>query len=156
MTTVSLENRLPAGWLAGPVKNKLIELSNRTPLRLQPWDAAGVCGKIHPEPLAEQKQTTQFSSISAIQPTLLQYRTAPSRRFAAPSPGRRPRAGTNNGGKWSRMRRTSLPNPNSRWHRVGRRPGTAVYNHTRNGRSPLNVSVSSNGKNGRVVLENVR
>ena len=56
------------------------------------------------------------------------------------------------------MRRTSLPNPNAGADGTVLADGRAllVYNHTRNGRSPLNVSVSSNGKEweGALVLEN--
>jgi predicted neuraminidase len=48
---------------------------------------------------------------------------------------------------WSTARPTSLPNPNSGIDAVGLRDGriVLVYNHTRSGRSPLNLAVSRDG-----------
>lgn len=60
---------------------------------------------------------------------------------------------------WSPMKATALPNPNSGIDAVMLRDGRAllVYNHTRHGRSPLNVAVSADGKTWRaaLVLENL-
>ena len=140
--------RLPDGFV-GPVKNKPIELSNRTLLcgsSLEDADCAG--GKIHPEPLLEQKQAAQFSSrSSAIQPTLLQYPDGPF--SALPLQVRTPdRAGVPttaaSGPRHAERHCRSKSGADGTVLADGR--ALLVYNHTRNGRSPLNVSVSSNGK----------
>ena len=56
------------------------------------------------------------------------------------------------------MRTTALPNPNSGIDAVMLQDGRAllVYNHTRKGRTPLNVAVSADGQNWQaaLVLEN--
>lgn len=61
------------------------------------------------------------------------------------------------GQTWGSMRATSLPNPSAGLDGVMLRDGRAllVYNHTSNGRSPLNVAVSKDGKEWEtgVVLE---
>jgi len=52
-----------------------------------------------------------------------------------------------NGRTWSSMEATSLPNPNSGIDGVTLADGChlLVYNHTRKGRSPLNVAISTDG-----------
>jgi predicted neuraminidase len=56
------------------------------------------------------------------------------------------------------MTLTSLPNPNSGLDAVTLKDGRhlLVYNHTRSGRSPLNVAISPNGRewSATLVLEN--
>ncbi|MCX6622877.1 MAG: exo-alpha-sialidase [Acidobacteria bacterium] len=59
-------------------------------------------------------------------------------------------ADSNDGGiTWTDARPTSLPNPNSGIDAVGLRDGRMVmiYNHTKRGRSPLNLAVSKDGEN---------
>jgi predicted neuraminidase len=53
-----------------------------------------------------------------------------------------------NGKTWTDLQLTSLPNPNSGTDAVTLKDGTHVliYNHTKSGRSPLNVAVSKDGK----------
>src|SRR5690606_19449185 len=62
------------------------------------------------------------------------------------------------GQTWSAMTATSLPNPNSGTDAVTLADGRQllVYNHTPAGRSPLNVALSTDGKNWApaLVLEN--
>jgi predicted neuraminidase len=50
---------------------------------------------------------------------------------------------------WTEARPTTLPNPNSGIDAVGLRDGriVLVYNHTEQGRTPLNVAVSRDGDN---------
>jgi len=61
------------------------------------------------------------------------------------------------GRTWGPISLTSLPNPNAGLDAVTLRDGRhlVVYNHTTQGRSPLNVSISRDGKtwNAALVLE---
>ena len=154
--------RLPDGFV-GPVKNKPIELSNRTLLCGSSLEDAG--WRVQVEKFIQNRYWNKSKPLNspldhqAIQPTLLQYPDGSIQALCRSKSGRLTESwSTNNGGKWTRMRRTSLPNPNAGADGTVLADGRAllVYNHTRNGRSPLNVSVSSNGKEweGALVLEN--
>jgi len=62
---------------------------------------------------------------------------------------------SNDRGKtWSQLRATSLPNPNSGIDAVTLNDGRQllIYNHASKGRTPLNVGVSSDGKNWKMQL----
>jgi predicted neuraminidase len=67
-------------------------------------------------------------------------------------------ASADGGRTWSPVSLTTLPNPNSGIDAVTLRDGRhlVVYNHTERGRSPLNVSISRDGKTweAALVLEN--
>ena len=58
------------------------------------------------------------------------------------------------GEKWSKMKCTKLPNPNSGIDGVTLMDGRhlLVYNHTTKGRTPLNVALSKNGKKWKKIL----
>ena len=62
------------------------------------------------------------------------------------------------GKTWGKMTATTLPNPNAGTDAVTLRDGRhlIVYNHTKNGRSPLNVALSKDGREWQAaaVLEN--
>ena len=154
--------RLPEGFV-GPVKNKPIELSNRTLLCGASLEDAG--WRVQVEKFIQNRYWSKSKPLNspldfaAIQPTLLQYPDGSIQALCRSKSGRLTESwSTNSGGKWTRMRRTSLPNPNAGADGTVLADGRAllVYNHTRNGRSPLNVSVSANGKDweGALVLEN--
>jgi len=59
-----------------------------------------------------------------------------------------------NGKTWGKMTATSLPNPNAGTDAVTLRDGRhlLVYNHTRKGRTPLNVAVSTDGREWQAAL----
>ena len=56
--------------------------------------------------------------------------------------------------RWSALALTELPNPNSGIDAVTLRDGRQllVYNHTTDGRSPLNVAVSRDGRSWEAAL----
>ena len=62
--------------------------------------------------------------------------------------------GRDGGRTWTEMSATTLPNPNSGIDAVTLRDGRQllVFNNTPRGRTPLNVAVSSDGKQWNVVL----
>lgn len=155
--------RLPDGHV-GPVRNKPVN-----------WpDGSMVCGAstenhgwhIHLERTADLGMTWEKTpylndtrEFSAIQPTWLLW---PSGKVQILN---RTRQGVitecwmgQDWRTWSRMKATTLPNPNSAIDAVvlkdGR--GVLVYNHTAKGRSPLNVAVSADGTSWQaaLVLEN--
>jgi len=154
--------KLPEGFV-GPVKNKPIELSNRTLLCGASLEDAG--WRVQVEKFIQNRYWSKSKPLNspldyaAIQPTLLQYTDGSIQALCRSKSGRITECWSTNGGnKWTRMRRTQLPNPNASADGTVLADGRAllVYNHTRSGRSPLNVSVSSNGKEweGALVLEN--
>ena len=154
--------RLPEGFV-GPVKNKPIELSNRTLLCGASLEDAG--WRVQVEKFIQNRYWSKSKPLNspldyaAIQPTMLHYPYGSIQALCRSKSGRITECWSTNGGnKWTRMRRTQLPNPNAGADGTVLADGRAllVYNHTRSGRSPLNVSVSSNGKEweGALVLEN--
>jgi predicted neuraminidase len=156
--TWSEARRLPEGIL-GPIKNKPVRLpdgaivagsSTESTDRPSRW-------RIHFERTTDGGRTWTTSTpaadgereIEAIQPSILVHpdgrlqavgRTRSKRIFATWS--------TDGGRTWSPVALTSLPNPNSGIDAVTLRDGRQliVYNHTTEGRSPLNVAVSRDGK----------
>ena len=161
--TWSKPQRLPDGIL-GPIKDKPVQMPDKSLLcgsSTEGWNL-----RVHMEKTADLGKTwTKTSTINdvieidAIQPTIMQY---PSGKIQILS---RTRQGfvagswsADQGDNWSAMLPLLLPNPNSGIDGVVLRDGRAllVYNHTISGRSPLNVAVSSDGKNWKaaVVLEN--
>ena len=88
-------------------------------------------------------------AIDAIQPSILVH---PGGRLQALGRTRSQRVfetWSHDGGRtWAPLSLTSLPNPNSGTDAVTLRDGRhlIVYNHTVKGRSPLNVSISRDGK----------
>ena len=145
--------RLPSGYV-GPVRNKPIELMNGTLLCESSDESKG--WRVHLEwtgdPFGLWWRTPDLNAaftVQAIQPTFLQWgdwkfqilcRTKSGRVFESWS--------TNNAVVWHPLQRTSLPNPNSALDGVVLSDGRAlvVYNHSTEGRSVLNVALSTNGK----------
>jgi len=156
--TWSDARRLPDGIL-GPIKNKPVRLSDGTmispsstesPDRPSTW-------RIHFERSADAGRTwtamappafDEGREIHAIQPSILIHsdgrlqavgRTRSRRIFETWSSDR--------GKTWTPMTLTVLPNPNSGIDAVTLGDGRhlIVYNHTTEGRSPLNVALSRDG-----------
>ena len=156
--TWSEARRLPEGIL-GPIKNKPVRLpdgaiaagsSTESTDRPSRW-------RIHFERTTDGGRTWTTSTpaadgereIEAIQPSILVH---PDGRLQAVGRTRSKRIfetwSTDGGRTWSPVALTSLPNPNSGIDAVTLRDGRhlIVYNHTTEGRSPLNVAVSRDGK----------
>jgi predicted neuraminidase len=157
--TWSAPRRLPDGIL-GPVKNKPVLLadgsllsgsSTETTERPSAWrvhferstDAGATWSRMD-----AASSTIDGREIDAIQPSILVHS---NRRLQAVG---RTRAGrifqtwsNDNGRTWSPLTLTSLPNPSAGTDAVTLRSGRhlIVYNHTTQGRSPLNVAVSKDG-----------
>jgi predicted neuraminidase len=167
--TWSEARRLPDGFL-GPIKNKLVQLSDGTlvapsstesPERPSTW-------RVHFERTADAGQTwtaafpaasAEGSAINAIQPSILVHQSGTLQALGRTRSQRVFETWSSDGGRtWTPISLTSLPNPNSGIDAVTLRNGfhLIVYNHTTAGRSPLNVSVSRDGKtwDAAMVLEN--
>jgi predicted neuraminidase len=158
--------RLPDGIL-GPIKNKPIELAPGTILSgssvegLEPppsW-------QIHFERSTDGGTTWEKISVpappgspNAIQPSILKLadgrlqalgRTKEDKIFWTLS--------SDQGKTWSELKLLDLPNPNSGTDAVTIADGRhlLIYNHTKRGRTPLNLAVSEDGQNwsGAVVFE---
>jgi predicted neuraminidase len=88
-------------------------------------------------------------AIGAIQPTILFHRDGSLQALGRTKEGKIFEIWSNESGKtWGEMKLTSLPNPNSGIDAVTLRDGRQllVYNHSKKGRSPLNVAISPDGK----------
>jgi predicted neuraminidase len=151
--------RLPDGIL-GPIKNKPVQLTNGTIVAPSSTESASrpSTWRVHFERSTDAGVTwtavavpasTDGVEINAIQPSLLVH---PGGKLQAVG---RTRSGfvfetwsSDDGATWTPIALTPLPNPNSGIDAVTLRDGRhlIVYNHTPEGRSPLNVSVSRDGK----------
>ncbi|HEX6960865.1 MAG TPA: exo-alpha-sialidase [Lacipirellula sp.] len=160
--TWSEAKRLPEGIL-GPVKNKPVQLPSGD--ILSPTSTEHEGWRVHFERSTDGGKTWKATPpvndpavIRAIQPSILQHgdgrlqavgRTKSSGVFQIWS--------TDNGQTWGEMTTTGLPNPSAGTDAVTLADGRhlLVYNHAPEGRSPLNVAVSSDGKtwNAALVLE---
>ena len=151
--------RLPDGVL-GPIKNKPVRLrdgtlvspsSTESPERPSRW-------RVHFELSRDGGKTwtvvrppdaQDAPPIEAIQPSILIH---PGGRLQAVGRTRSQRIfetwSTDDGRTWTPLALTTLPNPNAGIDAVTLRDGrhVIVYNHTAEGRSPLNLAVSPDGK----------
>ncbi len=157
--TWSDARRLPDGIL-GPIKNKPVLLADGTLLAgssTESTDRPSVW-RVHFERSTDAGLTwtsvsppasADGTAIDAIQPSILVHprgllqavgRTRLQRIFDTWS--------TDGGRTWTPIAVTSLPNPNSGIDAVTLRDGRhlIVYNHATQGRSPLNVAISGDGK----------
>ena len=161
--------RLPDGIL-GPIKNKLVQLSDGTLVAPSSTESSErpSTWRVHFERTTDAGLTwtaafpsasADGSPIDAIQPSILVH---PGGRLQALGRTRSERVfetWSDDGGRtWTPISLISLPNPNSGIDAVTLRNGRhlIVYNHTTQGRSPLNVSVSGDGRtwDAALVLEN--
>jgi predicted neuraminidase len=101
----------------------------------------------------------QGAAIDAIQPSILTHAGGRLQAVGRTQSGRVFESWSgDNGTTWSALALMSLPNPNAGIDAVTLRDGRQliVYNHTNEGRTPLNVAVSRDGKmwEAALVLEN--
>ena len=150
--------RLPNGIL-GPIKNKPVRLSDGTlvapsstesPEQPSQW-------RVHFERSTDDAVTwtsvspavsADASAIDAIQPSILIHPGGKLQAVGRTRSGRIFQTWSSDAGRsWTPLSLTSLPNPNSGVDAVTLRDGRhlVVYNHTPEGRSPLNVAVSRDG-----------
>jgi len=151
--TWSAARRLPDGIL-GPVKNKPVQLADGS--LLCPTSSEHDGWRVHFERTTDLGKTWQIigpvndgKEFSAIQPSILFH---PGGKLQAVGRTRQKKVfevWSDDGGKtWGKLGATELPNPSSGTDAVTLADGrhVLVYNHTPNGRSPLNVAVTRDGK----------
>ena len=155
--------RLPDGIL-GPIKNKPVQLANGDLLSPTSTEHAG--WRIHFERSSDGGQTWQAtppvnekSEMYAIQPSILTHKNGQLQAVGRSKSHKIFETWSDDFGKtWSKLKLTSLPNPNSGIDAVTLADGRQllVYNHTILDRSPLNVAISDDGKQWKaaLVLEN--
>jgi predicted neuraminidase len=157
--TWSDATKLPDGYI-GPVKNKPVLLSNGN--LFAPSSKEGDGWKIHFEVTKDNGKTWRTvgplpeNEIKAIQPSILQHGNGKLQLLARTANRAIVESWSeDNGETWSALTKTSLPNNNSGTDAVTMKDGrhVLVYNHVlppgdlaKGPRTPLNVSVSKDGK----------
>jgi predicted neuraminidase len=169
--TWSRPRRLPDG-IIGPVKNKPVELSNGE--LLSPSSTEDKGWRVHFERTADSGKTwdrteaiNDGEEFGVIQPTVFFHKNGHKDGHKDGRGGERLQAlfrsrqgriieswSEDNGRTWSKLRATSLPNPNSGIDGLTLKDGRhlLVYNHVlpkpegSGGRAPLNVALSDDGK----------
>lgn len=151
--TWSDARRLPDGLL-GPIKNKPVQLTNGDILCPSSTEHDG--WRVHFERSDDGGRTWKATpplndgrEIAAIQPSILMHKDGKLQALGRTRQGRLFETWSEDSGRtWSKMVLTTLPNPNSGIDAVTLADGrhVLVYNHTARGRTPLNVAVSSDGK----------
>ncbi|MCX2476643.1 exo-alpha-sialidase [Pedobacter sp. MC2016-05] len=163
--TWSDATKLPDGYI-GPVKNKPVLLSNGN--LFAPSSREGDGWKIHFEVTKDNGKTWRTvgplpeNGIKAIQPSILQHGNGKLQILARTANRAIVESWSeDNGESWSPLTKTSLPNNNSGTDAVTMKDGrqVLVYNHVlppgdlaKGPRTPLNVSVSRDGKNWSAAL----
>jgi predicted neuraminidase len=150
--TWSAPRRLPDPFL-GPIKNKPIEWPQG--VLLCPSSTENQGWRVHFERTADLGTSWEMIgpindgvTFGVIQPSLLTYRDGRLQALCRSKQAKIVESWSSDGGKtWSKLAATALPNPNSGIDGVTLADGRQllVYNHTRRGRSPLNVAVSDDG-----------
>lgn len=151
--------KLPDGYI-GPVKNKPVLLSNGN--LFAPSSKEGDGWKIHFEVTKDNGKTWRTigplpeNGIKAIQPSILQHGNGKLQILARTANRAIVESWSeDNGETWSALSKTSLPNNNSGTDAVTMKDGrhVLVYNHVlppgdlaKGPRTPLNVSISKDGK----------
>jgi predicted neuraminidase len=148
----------------GPIRNKPIELADGTILCGSSVENNGWLTHIErtKNVMREWQKTDKLNSSmewGAIQPTLLPWEDGSIQMLCRTKQGKITTAFSyDKGFKWTPMRGTELPNPNSAIDAVLLRDNTAllVYNHSQDSRAMLNVAVSPDGRRWQsgFVLEN--
>jgi predicted neuraminidase len=163
--TWSEPRRLPDGIL-GPIKNKPVQLADGTLLAGVSTESTDrpSAWRVHFERSADDGATwtvvtppasAEGSPIDAIQPSILVHPAGKLQAVGRTRSGRVFETWSQDAGRtWSAIALTSLPNPNSGLDAVTLRDGrhVIVYNHTPQGRSPLNVAVSKDGRTWEAAL----
>jgi predicted neuraminidase len=151
--------RLPPGIL-GPIKDKPVQLEDGR--IFCPSSSEDKGWRVHLEVTRDFETWETIgplndpAKIGVIQPTILTY---PDQRLEmlcrTRGQGFIAQSWSEDGGKtWSEMTPLSLPNPNSGIDAVTLKDGRQllVFNNTPKGRTPLNVALSSDGNQWKVVL----
>ena len=151
--------RLPDGIL-GPIKNKPVLLSDGTlvcPSSTESTEHPSAW-RVHFErtpdngltwAVASPPASADKSPVNAIQPAILVHPGGRLQAVGRTRSGRVFETWSSDGGKtWNPLTLTVLPNPNSGLDAVTLSDGRhlIVYNHTTEGRSPLNVALSRDGR----------
>lgn len=157
--TWSEPRRLPE-HIAGPVKNKPVQLANGD--LLCPTSSEDAGWRVHFERTSDLGRTwsrtaplNDGKTLSAIQPSILELggnrlmavgRTRNGRIFQIRS--------EDAGLTWGPMSLTALPNPSSGTDALTLKDGrhVLIYNHVAKGRSPLNVAISADGSEWQAAL----
>lgn len=157
--TWSSARRLPDGIL-GPIKNKPVQLANGD--ILSPTSSEHDGWRVHFERSHDLGKTWEKTApvndgkeFGAIQPSILFHGADRLGALGRTKQGKVFQVWSEDGGKsWGKLGATSLPNPNSGTDAVTLKDGRhlLVYNHTKSGRSPLNVAVSKDGKDWQAAL----
>lgn len=163
--TWSKPQRLPDG-IAGPIKNKAVELANGDLLCPSSTEDKG--WRVHFERTSDLGKTWQRTEpindgkeFGVIQPTVLFHKDGKLQGLFRSRQGKIVESWSNDQGKtWSKLTATNLPNPNSGIDGVTLKDGRhlLVYNHviTAPGkwgdRAPLNVAVSPDGRTWKAAL----
>jgi len=152
-STWSAPRRLPAGFL-GPIKNKPVQLPNGDILSPSSGEDNGC--RVHFERSRDLGETWEKIGpvndgveIAAIQPSILFHKDRRLQAVGRTVQGRIFQVWSeDNGATWGKMTLSDLPNPNSGIDALTLKDGRQllVYNHTTNGRTPLNVAVSEDGQ----------
>jgi predicted neuraminidase len=155
----SVPQRLP-DHILGPIKNKPVQLANRTILCPSSTEDHG--WQAHFELTTDLGKTWKSSGplndgrqIGAIQPSILLNGKGRLEAVGRTTAGKIFQIWSDDEGlTWGKMSFLELPNPNSGIDAVTLKDGRQllVYNHTKRGRSPLNVSVSNDGKDWKAAL----
>lgn len=144
--------RLPDG-IYGPIKNKPIilpsgELLSGTSTEDHGWRVFMELADAHGQNPRSIGPLNDGKEFGAIQPCILQHGHGKLQILCRSRQGMITQAwSTDHGKTWGPMTATTLPNPNSGIDAVTLRDGrhALIYNHTRKGRSPLNLAISKDG-----------
>jgi predicted neuraminidase len=145
----------------GPIRNKPVELPEGWLLCGSSTENAG--WRVHMEwmrspgkDFGRTKPLNSAMEFAAIQPTILVHPSGQIQTLCRTKQGRIVEAWSEKGvEKWTPLKRTALPNPNSAIDAVMVRDGRAllVYNHSPSDRGFLNVAVSRDGRSWEAALE---
>ncbi len=154
--------RLPDG-IAGPIKDKPVELSNGE--LLCPSSSEDHGWRVHFERTSDNGKTwhrtepiNDGKEFDVIQPTVFFHKGGQLQALMRSRQGKIVEAWSNDSGKtWGKLSATTLPNPNSGIDGVTLKDGRQllVYNHVATrlgGRSLLNVALSNDGKTWQAAL----
>ena len=157
--TWSKSRPLPEGIL-GPIKNKPVQLASGDILCGTSTEHAG--WRVHFERSSDLGQTWRAiapvndgKEIGAIQPSILFHKDGRLEALGRTKQGKIFEIWSEDQGQnWGKMTLTALPNPNAGTDAVTLKDGRflLVYNHTAKGRSPLNVAISTDGKEWQAAL----
>jgi predicted neuraminidase len=159
--TWSSPERLPEGML-GPIKNKPVLVKGDL-LCPSSTEQQGRDWRVHMERTADLGRTWEKTESVAdpktfrvIQPTILVHPEDKLQILCRSGKGKIAQSWSYDGGKtWSPLTASVLPNPDSGIDAVNLQDGRMllVYNHTRRGRSPINVALTRDGQTWEAALE---